>query len=219
MKRMGLLSIAFVAMLAVACGGDGRRDTDAGDTPATVGTAGEKGPEDIDRGSTTFIKDRLEGGMAEVKLGELASQKAQNAQVKAFAQMMVKDHTKAGEELKQIAAQHKIQAPTAMEDDHRDLMERLSKLQGAEFDRQYIQAMVDSHEDTVDALEPRVDAADRGLTADKKDGPVRPEKADNPIEQAANQWAAKTLPTVRQHLERAKQINDNLGRRTTTNDQ
>ena len=213
MKRIGLLSVAFAAMLSVACGGDGRNDANS-DNRATVGTAGEKGPEDIDRGSTAFIKDRLEGGMAEVELGRLASQKAQNPQVKSFAQMMVNDHTKAGEELKQIATQHRIQPPTALEDDHRDLRERLSKLEGAEFDREYIKTMVQSHEDTVDALEPRVDAENRGLTA-KKDGPVKPEASDNPIEAAANQWAAKALPTVRQHLEKAKQINDTLGRRTT----
>jgi putative membrane protein len=215
MKRIGFLSVTFAALLAVGCG-EGRRDEanrPAGEAPA-VGTAGERSAAERDRDVgplvRNWVEDRLEGGMREVKLGELASQKAQNADVKAFGRMMVQDHTKSGEELKQIASKHNITAPAQPDDDTRDATERFSKLQGAEFDREYMNRMVDDHEKTLNALEDRLDKE-----GDNENPRYTPKKADNPLENELNQWAAKVVPTVRQHLERARQLNQKLDRRTT----
>jgi len=210
MKRIGILSIAFVAMLATACG-DGRRDDQANrpaDTPA-VGTAGESSAASRHK---DWVEDRLIAGMTEVKLGDIATQKALSADVKAFGRMMVEDHTKAGDELKQFASKHNITVPADLDDDHRDKVERLSKLEGAEFDREYINTMVDDHEKTVNALEDRLDKEGND------DNPrYTPKKSDDAVEAELNQWAAKTIPTVRKHLERAKQIDQKLDRRTTDN--
>jgi putative membrane protein len=214
MKRMGLLSAAFAAMLTVACGG-GTNETTTANDPAAVGTAGDAANAEAERnnvsaGSRDWVEDRLMGGMTEVQLGELASTKAQNADVKAFGRMMVQDHTKAGEELKQIASQHTIQAPAQLDDDHRQIIDRLTKLQGAEFDREYISQMVDDHENTLEALEDRVD------TEGTDENPTfAPKQNDNRVDTDLNQWAAKTAPTVNKHLQRARQLNDKLGRRTT----
>lgn len=217
MKRIGLLSAAFAAMLTVACGGDANHDRTAANDPAAVGTAGEGANAEADRNKASnaardWVDDRLVGGMTEVKLGELASQKAQNADVKAFGRMMVQDHTKAGEELKQVATQHNIPAPTELDDDHRDKVERLSKLQGAEFDREYMNQMVDDHQNTLEALEDRLDkeGTDENPT-------YTPKKNDNRVDMQLNQWAAKAVPTVQKHLARAKQLNDRVNRRTTDN--
>jgi putative membrane protein len=221
MKRIGLLSAACAAMLTVACGGDANNDRTAANDTAAVGTAGEganpNANADADRnnasnGSRDWVEDRLVGGMTEVKLGELASQKAQNADVKAFGRMMVQDHTKAGEELKQIASQHNIQAPAQLDDEHRDKVERLSKLQGAEFDREYMSQMVDDHENTMQALEDRVEkqGSDENPTFTAK-------KTENRVDMQLNGWASKTAPTVQKHLARAKMLNDKIGRRTTDN--
>jgi putative membrane protein len=76
-----------------------------------------------------------------------------------------------------------------MHDEQRDLHERLSKLSGAEFDREYIDAMLNAHQKAVDAVE---------------------EKATDGDNAEVKQWAASTLPTLKQHLERAKQIQANL---------
>jgi putative membrane protein len=215
MKRIGVLAVACAAMLTIGCSGDGR-DADANrpaDTPA-VGTAGEGTAADRDVGmlARNWVEDRMKGGMTEVKLGELASQKAQNADVKAFGQMMVRDHTKAGDELKQLASKHNITAPE-LDDDHRDKVERLSKLQGAEFDREYMNTMVDDHEKTVSALEDRLDKE-----GDNDNPRYTPKKNDNAFETELNQWASQTIPTVRQHLDKAKQLDQKLDRRTTEND-
>jgi putative membrane protein len=212
MKRIGILSVTFAAMIAIGCGGDGR-DTDATrpatDTPA-VGTAGEAPNSDINTLDRDWFEDRAMGGMTEVKLGELASQKAQNADVKAFGRMMVQDHTKAGDALKEIGAKHNVMAPTTLDDDHRQKLDRLSKLSAAEFDREYMNTMVDDHEATLKAVEDRVDQS-----GDDKNPTYTPKKDDNVFDMQLNQWAATAAPTVRKHLDRAKELNDRLGRRTT----
>ena len=215
MKRIGFLSVALAAMLTVACGGNGRdNEANIPDDKAAVGTGGAERDANRDRGvdagTRRWVEDRLRGGMAEVKLGELASERARNADVKAFGRMMVQDHTKAGEELKQIAAQQNIQPPTELDDEHRDLMDRLSKAQGAEFDREYMNAMVDSHEKTINALEDRVDRK-----GDENNPQFSAKEAQEPFESSVNQWAAKTAPTVHKHLERARQLNEKVGRRLT----
>lgn len=215
MKRIGILSVAFAAMLTIGCGGDGR-DHDANankpaDTPA-VGTAGEGADRDNGPGMGTrdWVEDRLVGGMTEVKLGELASQKARNADVKAFGRMMVQDHTQAGEELKQLASKHNITPPAELDDEHRNTVEKFSKLEATEFDRDYINQMVDDHQKTVEALEDRLDKE-----GDNDNPRYTPKKTDNAVDMAFNEWAAKTIPTVRKHLERAKQLDEKLDRRTT----
>jgi putative membrane protein len=211
MKRIGILAVACAAMLTIGCRGDGR-DTDANrpaDAPA-VGTAGEG--DRVGMLARNWIEDRLKAGTTEVKLGELASQKGQSADVKAFGQMMVRDHTKAGDELKQVASKHNI-TPPELDADHRDKIDRLSKLQGAEFDREYMNTMVDDHEKTVNALENRLDKE-----GNNENPLYTPKRSDNAFETELNQWAAQTIPTVRQHLDKAKQIDQKLDRRTTEND-
>src|SRR5262249_3608185 len=101
MKRIALLSVAFAAMLTIGCRGDRPHDNAANPNEA-VGTAGKKeAAKPADRG-TQFVEHMMMDGMAEVQLGKLASERAQNANVKQFAQTMVRDHSKAGDELKQI---------------------------------------------------------------------------------------------------------------------
>ena len=99
-------------------------------------------------------------GMAEVELGKMAAERSTNAEVKKFGQMMVDDHTAAGDKLKAVASQHNIPVPTALDDKHRDLRDKLAKLQGADFDREYMNAMVEGHEAVASKLESRIDKED-----------------------------------------------------------
>jgi putative membrane protein len=187
MKRWTQFALALVAMVSIACGGDNTRANDSatpGGTAGAAGTAGSAGAPDAD-----FIQDQLADGDAEVALGRLVEDRATTPQVKEFGQMMVSEHQKAGAELKEIASKHNIAIESKEHSEHNDLRERLSKLSGAEFDREYIEAMVDDHEKAVNDVEKKA------------------ENADNP---EIRQWASKTLPTLRQHLERAKQIQQTL---------
>ena len=177
MKKWMQLPLALAMVGALACD---RADR----TNGAVGTAGSDS--NIDR---EFIEDQLADGNAEVELGRLAQERASNPQVREFAGMMVTEHRKAGDQLKEIASRHNVEMTAETRDEHHDLRERLSKLSGAEFDREYIDAMVDDHEKAVKDVEDQAEDAENA---------------------ALKQWASSTLPNLRQHLERAKQIQSNL---------
>jgi putative membrane protein len=210
-----------MAALTVACNGD-RRATRADNDTAAVGTSGNTAAPDVSRGDRNFVADLMNANNAEVELGKLASERAAASDVKQFGQMMIQDHTKAGDELKQIAMLHNIEMPgAALDDKHRDLMDKLSKLQGREFDREYMKAMVDGHEDVIDKLQSRVDEVNRGRVAtgkEERDVNVKPEASNDPITASLNEWAANALPVVKGHRDRAKAINDRLdgSQRNTT---
>lgn len=219
MKRMGVLSIACAAALTIGCNGNTR--TDNRTEPAAVGTAGEADRTAVHDSDKDFVNHMLSDGMAEVELGQMASQRAANPAIKRFGQMMVQDHTKAGNELKEIAGQYGIQPTPAIDDKHQDLMNKLSKLRGAEFDREYVNAMVDAHENAVDSLQSRVDSVaplkDRITNKPEADKQVVAEKSDNAPKASVNAWAATALPVVRQHLDEAKRLDDQLdSNRTST---
>jgi putative membrane protein len=148
--------------------------------------------------SREFVDKMAIAGLAEVELGKMAAERATNPDVKAFAQMMVRDHSRADQELSRVASQLNIQPPTQVDQEHRDLIDRLSKLQGAEFDREYMAAMVKGHQQVLEQL--------RSFTAG-----ARPTgTAGGRNEQALRQWATKTLPTVQQHFDRARAIEAKL---------
>jgi putative membrane protein len=181
----------------------------------TTGTAGAG----VSTSDKNFVNHMLADGMAEVELARLAQDHAASAEVKQFAQMMVDDHTKAGDQLKQIASTSAIPQDAKVDDKHKDLMDKLSKLRGMDFDKEYMSAMIDDHEDAVRDLRSRVDEnrslGDR-VTGKNPENPaaVKPESSDNRVTASVNQWAADALPTVERHLDRAKQVKDNLDHNT-----
>lgn len=136
-----------------------------------------------------FATAAANGGMAEVALGKLASEKATNAQVKQFGSMMVTDHGKANDELMAIAKAKNITLPATVDTEHQQKMDELSKKTGADFDKAYVDAMVDGHKKTLDLMQ---NEAKNGKDADLK------------------AFAAKTAPIVQMHLDAIKKIHDSL---------
>jgi putative membrane protein len=204
MKSISLLPVVLAAALSFACSVENRNTSE----DATAGTTGDA----VSAGDRDFVDDLTVAGMAEVELGRMAAERGSSAEVKKFAGMMVADHSKAGEELKQIAAKYAIPTPAGLDQQHQELRTKLSNLTGAEFDREYMNAMVEGHEDVIDRLQTR--ASEDRLGDDK--GTVKPEASDNPVESALNQWAAKVMPTTRHHLDEAKRIHDGLARTLTS---
>jgi putative membrane protein len=147
-------------------------------------------------------------GIAEVRLGQLAAERGSSPEVKRFGQRMVADHTKANEELKAIASQARVTLPSQPDEDHQELHSRLSRLSGQEFDREYMKAMVDGHEEVLRELETHASANANRPAGDRAVG-----TSGDASGRSAADWASKTLPTVRQHRDEAKQINDTLGKR------
>lgn len=227
MRRMGFVAAALAALLAAGCD----RNNNRTDATKPVGTSGEANRTEVSRGDQDFVHDVAIAGSAEVELGKMAVERAANAQVKKFGQMMIDDHTKAGESLKAVASQYNIAVPAVLDDKHRDLRDKLAKLQGADFDREYMSAMVDGHEGVADKLESRVDKTKLAdWKAQMKDSvsgqkvkesaeaiTVTPERSDNPVTMKINQWAADTYPTVVAHLEAAKPLKDAVSKRRPTN--
>jgi putative membrane protein len=219
MKSRGLLAVACAAMLMAGCNRGNRTSNTIANSneTGTTGTAGYS----ISTSDRNFVNDILSDGLAEVETAKLAKDHAANPDVKRFAQMMIDDHTKAGDQLKQIMNTYAIPQDARIDDKHQKLMDKLSKLNGAEFDKEYMSAMVDDHGDAVRDLRSRVDenrsVTDR-LTGKNPENPaaVKPEPADDHVKASINEWAANTLPTIERHLDRAKQIKDNLDHNNRT---
>lgn len=229
MRRFGLLSLIFATALAVGCNQSPRQDTSA-NPPAGGSAVGTAGTNNVTAADRNFVHDVALANMAEIDLAQLALQQSTNTAVKKFAQMMIDDHTKAGDQLKAIASQHNIEVPMQIDDDHQDVHNKLAEKKGTDFDQEYASKMVDGHQDFVDKLESRIDkktvdewksrtsaSADDGTKPEVQGQAVTvlPEKSDNPITAAINQWAADTYPTAQAHLTAAKSLDKNIKRRTT----
>src|SRR5581483_10268084 len=92
-----------------------------------------------------FVKKAAEGGLAEVQLGQLATEKAASPEVKQFGQRMVDDHTKANEQLKQVASDEGVTIPDKLSAKDAATKARLEKLSGKAFDHAYMRDMVMDH--------------------------------------------------------------------------
>ncbi|MDQ6763736.1 MAG: DUF4142 domain-containing protein [Bacteroidota bacterium] len=132
-----------------------------------------------------FAVKAANGGMMEVKMGEYASKNAMDKSVKDFGAMMVKDHTKANDELKGIATSKNIAIPATVGQDMTDKMNDLMKKTGKDFDKAYMNSMVDDHKDDIDEFQ---------------------KEADNSKDSTVKNFAAKTLPTLKKHLDAAQAI-------------
>jgi len=111
-----------------------------GNIPIQQQTGASSGMQD-----KAFVKKALEGGMAEVQLGQLAAEKGSSDDVKQFGQTMVTDHTKLGDQMKVVAAQLGVNPPASVSKKDKELMAKLQNLSGPEFDKAYIMAMVKDH--------------------------------------------------------------------------
>jgi putative membrane protein len=144
-------------------------------SPQTQLTAGDK----------SFIKKAAEGGLAEVELGRLAAEKGHSDEVKKFGQRMVDDHSKANDQLTQLASSKGVNVPNDLDAKDKATKDRLSKLSGAQFDRAYMNDMVLDHSKDV--------AEFRHESRMAKDSDVK-------------NFASQTLPTLEDHLKEARTI-------------
>src|ERR1700680_2893589 len=100
-----------------------------------------------------FAKEAAQGGVAEVKLGQLAQAKGSSDSVKSFGRRMADDHSKANDKLKDAASKENMTLPTDIGPKDQATYDRLSKLDGAAFDRAYARDMVKDHQADVAAFQ------------------------------------------------------------------
>jgi putative membrane protein len=133
-----------------------------------------------------FLLDTAMGGLTEVALGKLAVEKGSSDAVKQFGQKMIDDHTKVNDELKQIAVAGSVPIPDALDSKHQSRIDKLAKLSGTEFDKAYIKDQMKYYQQNVKEFQ---EEAQFGYVSELKD------------------LASKSLPTLQQHLEAAKDLN------------
>ena len=113
-----------------------------------------------------FLRHAAEGGMAEVKLGQLATQKASSDDVKAFGQKMVDDHTMLNNQMAPIADSMGVRTPKSLNKQNQAEYDKLNGLSGTDFDTEYLTAMVkDHHKDLHEFREEAASATDANLKA------------------------------------------------------
>jgi len=148
-----------------------------------------------DKDSQTFIKNAIEGNNAEVDVGKLAQEKGQSDAVKQFGAMLVKDHSAANTKAQDVAKQLDVTPPTGTSIGQKATYAKLKILQGASFDKSFAKSMVSDHQN--DIKEYQKEAA----------------KSD-----AAGAYAKESLPTLKEHLQHAQQLQAQLQNATSSND-
>jgi len=140
--------------------------------------------------SKDFAMKAAEGGMLEVKVSQLAQQKASSNEVKDLARKMEQDHTQANNELMAVAKQKNITLPSDLRGECQEHYQAFQKLEGQDFDNAYVLFLVKDHLKDIMTFQKE---SQKGTDADVK------------------QWAAKTLPILRQHASHVGMVAQSLG--------
>jgi predicted outer membrane protein len=180
------------------------------------------GPADLQQ----FVEKAAMANLAEIRLGQLAQQKADDPEVKQFAQTMIDQHTAAQEQLEQIARTSGITVPSGLDSKHEKIQSKLEKLDGSEFDREYMKVMVEDHKQTANLLRDQRWASDYSGSARQPNAPVGTGGTASPNgvvgtsgeTSAIESYAATTLPQVEQHLNMAKDLESHIGKEAKDQD-
>jgi putative membrane protein len=185
------LSLFVSVFILMACNDTNETTESNTSTSANTNTATDANTSTSNTGVVTdekskdFMMKAANSGMAEVQLAKLAQQKATIDAVKSYAAMLERDHTAANDQVKSFASQRNVTLPTAPSDDKQKMYDDMQKLTGKNFDKEYISMMVKSHNDGITLFEDtRANASDVDI----------------------KNFADKTLPTLKMHLDSAKAI-------------
>jgi putative membrane protein len=160
-------------------------------TPVMAQSVGEKTGVNsalgISPSTADFLKEAAISDMFEIQSSQLAQERG-NASEKTFAGTMIKDHQKTSDDLKSMISSGDLKAelPTQLDSSHQSKLDKLKGLKGGDFSARYDSDQLSGHKDAVSLFERY-----------SKNG-------DNP---KLKDWAGKTLPTLRHHLEMAQDLN------------
>jgi putative membrane protein len=176
-------------------GGAGTSATGGRSAPAAQPGEGTRKSESnkddkVARGDRKFIEKAAGGGMFEVQAGQLASTRAKSPDVKSYAGMLVDQHTKANDELTQLANAKGVELPAAPPRAMRSEIEQLGKKNGDDFDKEFVKVAIKDHKQDIKDFEK--------ASKDVKDPEVKA-------------WATKTLPVLKEHLAQAQKLQSGKG--------
>lgn len=207
MKKLSLASLIIGAILFSACNGNSNSGSMNSDSTSTTtnSDANKMASSDTNKMMSSssdtskmtmvgddakdFSKEAAQGGMMEVQLGNLAMKNGGTQAVKDFGKMMVDDHTKINDQLKDLAAKKMVTLPSSVSDKQQKDIDKLSKETGKSFDKDYVSMMVKDHKDDIDAFKK---AEDKISDADYKN------------------FISNALPTLQKHLDAIKAINKKM---------
>lgn len=181
--RVSLLSLAVAAAAGTAWA---QAPVSSADRSASEVAGVKVSSSKVSRADAAFLKQAAQNGHAEVEGSKLALSKGTHPQVKAFAQMMVDDHTKAGNALNALAASKGVDVPGDPSLAQKAKLKILSARDGAGFDHHYAESIgVAAHEDTIKLF--------KKAAAEADDADIKA-------------FATKTLPTLEHHLQSAREL-------------
>src|SRR5450755_4835405 len=181
MKKIIFSSVFVLGLAICSCNSSSDNHQDTVDSAKTV----NKEVKAVQPDASNFAVAAANGGMMEVILGKVAQDNASSPRVKAFGEMMVKDHTEANNNLKAIATSLNIALPDSVSDDSKKEIEHLKMKKGKDFDKAYVSMMVDDH---------------------KKDIAEFRKCADNCSDSTIKSFASTTLPVLEKHLDSIQAI-------------
>jgi putative membrane protein len=150
-----------------------------------IGLVAGQASAELSSADRNFATKAASGGLAEIQTAQMAKQRADSPKVKAFADRMISDHTQANNDLQQIAQQENLTLPSEPSKQERSATQRVSGMTGAAFDRTYAQQEVRDHQQDIALFQ---------------------QEANSGRDPALKQFAQKTLPTLRQHLQLAQAL-------------
>jgi putative membrane protein len=133
--------------------------------------------------SQKFLTEAIQGNYAEVEMGKLAQKNGQSQQVKSFGQMLATDHGSANEKAMQAAKSMGLTYPNGPNAQQKSDHDKMAKMTGAQFDKEFAQHMVKDHQKDIAEYE-----------------------KESKMQDAAGKYAQETLPTLKKHLETAQNI-------------
>lgn len=186
-----MVAIGFAAALTLGGTAFAQTSMQNGVNPANKATTGQANTmnaqttqtQKLSKADQTFLKEAIQGDMAEVQMGQLAQQKGQAEDVKQFGQMLQQDHGQHLQQAQQQAQQFGVTPPTEPSAEAKKMHEKLSKLSGAQFDKQFAKDMVADHKKDIAKYQKQA----------KGKGPLA-------------SFAEQTIPTLQKHLQTAQQI-------------
>ncbi len=179
MKSKNILMLMLSTGLFIAGCNNGVNSTDA----KKQADAENKKANVIDNADAKFMTSAASGGLMEVQAGNIALQRGISQEVKDFGQLMITDHGKANDDLNAMATSKNVVLPAVVSNDDQKKLDKLNKVDAKDFDKTYINMMIEDHNAAIDMFQKVV---------------------DNPKDADVKAWAQNTLPTLLHHLEQAK---------------
>ncbi|MEO5978298.1 MAG: DUF4142 domain-containing protein [Chryseolinea sp.] len=187
MKKINILIFFVSISLMMSCG----KKTETDSKEISEDQNEEKFDSTNIEGDTDFAIKAADGSLLEVKLGELAQTNGTSEEVKKFGQQMIKDHTQAGTELKELAASKIISIPSTLSEESQNKYDDFAKMKGTDFDKDYSKFMVKDHKEDIEVFEKE---ASKGNDVELKS------------------WAADKVPTLKHHLMMAEEAEKSVNK-------